>query len=90
MSSRANILQSIRSHALTSEPLPEHTQEGVQYPDPIAKFCEVLALVGGRGVHVATRAEAQASLNEIPVYSPPSNVCRLVPVWAIRTSGPIW
>jgi len=68
MSSRAHILQTIRSHALTSEPLPEHTQEGVQYPDPIAKFCEVLALVGGRGVHVATLAEAQATLDEIPVY----------------------
>ncbi len=68
MSSRSDILQRIRSHALTSEPLPEHTQEGVQYPDPIAQFCDVLKMVGGRGLHVASLAEAQARLQEIPHY----------------------
>ncbi len=68
MSSRTDIFQRIRSHALTSEPLPEHTQLGVQYPDPMAQFCEVLKMVGGRGVHVASLAEAQAELLELPQY----------------------
>ena len=68
MSSRTDIFQRIRSHALTSEPLPEHTQLGVQYPDPMAQFCEVLKMVGGRGVPVASLAEAQAELLELPQY----------------------
>ena len=68
MSSRTDILQTIRSHALTSDPLPPHSLDGIQYPDPIAKFCEVLAMVGGRGVPVATLAEAQRTLDEIPQY----------------------
>ena len=68
MSSRTDILQRIRSHSLTSEPLPEHTQDGVQYPDPIAQFCGVLKMVGGLGIHVATLAEAQARLEELPKY----------------------
>ena len=68
MSSRNQILQSIRSHAISSEPLPELQTEGVQFGDPMAKFCEVLAMVGGRGIHVATLAEAQQALNEIPSY----------------------
>ena len=68
MSSRTEIIQRIRSHAIPSEPLPEHTQTGVQYPDPIAQFCEVLKMVGGRGVRVATLADAQAQLLQIPTY----------------------
>lgn len=68
MSSRNQILQSIRSHAISSEPLPELQTEGVRFDDPMAKFCEVLAMVGGRGIHVATLAEAQQALSEIPTY----------------------
>ncbi len=68
MSSRNQILQSIRSHAISSEPLPELQTDGVQFDDPMAKFCEVLAMVGGRGIHVATLAEAQQALSEIPTY----------------------
>ncbi len=68
MSSRDQILQSIRSHALTSEPLPELTSEGVRFDDPMAKFCEMLAMVGGRGVHVTTLAEAEQILTGIPAY----------------------
>lgn len=68
MSSRDQILQSIRSHALTSEPLPELDTNGVHFDDPVARFCEVLAMVGGRGVHVATLTEAQKALCEIPTY----------------------
>lgn len=68
MSSRDQILQSIRSHAISSEPLPELSSGGVHYDDPIAKFGEVLAMVGGRSVHVATLAEAQQALSEIPAY----------------------
>lgn len=68
MSSRDQILQSIRSHSIPSGSLPELMSAGVQYDDPMAKFCEVLAMVGGRGVHVATLAEAQQALSEIPTY----------------------
>ena len=68
MSSRNQILQSIRSHAISSEPLPELQTEGVLFDDAMAKFCEVLAMVGGRGVHVATLAEAQQALSQIPSY----------------------
>ena len=68
MSSRNDILQRIRQHVIPSESLPVHSQAGVQYPDPIAQFCEVLKMVGGRGVQVATRAEAEAQLHELPQY----------------------
>ncbi len=68
MSSRSDILQTIRSHSLPSDPLPDHTRLGVQYPDPLAKFCEVLGMVGGRGVHVATLAAAQQVLEATPQY----------------------
>ena len=68
MSSRNDILQRIRQHVIPSESLPAHTLVGVQYSDPIAQFCEVLKMVGGRGVQVATRAEAHAQLQELPQY----------------------
>lgn len=68
MSSRSDILQRIRSHSLSSEPLRDHTGTGVTYPDPVAKFSEVLSMVGGRCVAVATRAEAHAQLELLPQY----------------------
>ncbi|RLS55853.1 MAG: hypothetical protein DWH91_08175 [Planctomycetota bacterium] len=68
MSSRTDTLQKIRSLHLTSEPLPELSSGGVRYPDPLARFCEVLAMVGGRGIPVASRAEAQAVLQTLPQY----------------------
>jgi len=69
MSSRTDILQRIRRHSLTSEPLPDLSQTGVTYPDPLAKFSEVLAMVGGKCIPVATRAEAQAQLLALPQYA---------------------
>ncbi len=68
MSSRTDILERIRRHALTSPPLPDLASAGVQYPDPVARFCEVLAMVGGKGVPVASRAEAHAILETLPQY----------------------
>ena len=67
-SSRTEMLQRIRSHSLPSEPLPELSQTGVQYPDPIAQFSQVLAMVGGQAVQVATLAEAHESLSRLPNY----------------------
>lgn len=69
MSSRTDILQRIRRHSLTSEPLPDLSQAGVTYPDPLAKFSEVLAMVGGKCIPVATRADAHAQLLALPQYA---------------------
>lgn len=69
MNARTDILQKIRRHSLTSEPLPDLSEGGVNYPDPVAKFTEVLAMVGGKCLSVATRADAHAQLVALPQFA---------------------
>lgn len=68
MSARSEILQKIRSVLPPVVDTPASEYQGIEYPDPAAKFAEVLAGVGGQCVRVRTFAEAQAWLEAFGPY----------------------
>ena len=70
MSSREDILQSIRRNTRVRYEKPDYTEleaEAVSYADPVGRFCEVMKLVGGEALPVA-----DSSIDDIIVgkYSP--------------------
>lgn len=68
MSSRDLILQSIRAHRLTPQPLPETAGPWIVYDDPLAQFCKTLEFVGGKCEPVSDLAAADAHLRSLPVW----------------------
>src|SRR4051794_4812331 len=58
--SKDAILAAVRRNRPAEAPLPELTQQWTTYPDPRAKFIEVLEAVGGRAI----LARDIADLNE--------------------------
>ncbi|MBT5017185.1 MAG: LUD domain-containing protein [Planctomicrobium sp.] len=61
MSSRDQILHTIRKNLPQAVPLPDHSGNWIQYDDPVAQFTEVLNGVGG-DVHIIS------SVSEIPAH----------------------
>lgn len=68
--SREAILARVRKALPQSAPLPEVRQrESWQvFEDPLAQFTEVLKLVGGNAVHVASVAAAAEHLEQLPTW----------------------
>lgn len=79
MSSKQEILSSIRRHRI--EPVEHPSPEGdwITYADPRRQFAETLAGVGGRCVSVAGTEALNTELEQIPAYSDSRRICSLVP-----------
>lgn len=77
--SRFEILQTIRRQNLPHETLPATLTDGVHYTDPIARFSEVLAMVGGQCVHVPTLDDAHLFLEKLPNYQSASQRISMCP-----------
>jgi L-lactate dehydrogenase complex protein LldG len=69
MSSRADILSRIRQVLPPAVDVPPESFTGIVYPDPAARFAEVLAGVGGECIRVPTLAAAQAWLESFEPFS---------------------
>ncbi len=69
--SREFILNRIRKALPQSAPLPEVLGNGPwqTFPDPVARFAEVLATVGGQMVACQNLAEAQQHLQSMPLWN---------------------
>jgi L-lactate dehydrogenase complex protein LldG len=78
MSSRDTILRALRAAAIPAEAKPAHPK-GVVFEDPVEKFAEVLATVGGAFVRVATAQEADARLRALEVYRAARQIASFVP-----------
>jgi L-lactate dehydrogenase complex protein LldG len=78
MSSRDVILSALRAAAVPAELKPAHPK-GVVFEDPVAKFAEVLAALGGAFVRVATPQEADVRLRELEVIRAARQIASFVP-----------
>ncbi len=81
MSSRSSILAALRNRLSVPSPapLPALDEAFCTYPDPLAKFTEVLATVGGKAISVASHAEAQQVLESEAAYREAKLIGSLVP-----------
>jgi L-lactate dehydrogenase complex protein LldG len=79
MSSRDQILTSIRGHLPEFSPLPELDGPWIVYPDPIAQFASVLEMIGGRCVRVPDAAAISRELEALPAFAAAQKTLSLVP-----------
>ena len=79
MSSRSDILARIRQVLPPAVDVPPESFSGIVYPDPAARFAEVLAGVGGECVRVPTLAAAHAWLAAHEPYQQAVRRCSLIP-----------
>lgn len=78
--SRAAILARVRSALPQSSPLPEVLTAGrwQTFPDPVARFAEVLSTVGGQMIRVPNVAAASDHLQSNPYWSTAAVRCSVV------------
>ena len=68
---RARILAAIRQHAVPQAELPNLAGDWITFPDPVAKFSEVLTFVGGKPLVATDRAELEAQIRDLAVMQSP-------------------
>ena len=68
-SARDEILAKVRRNLPQLTELPDLSRNWTTYPDPVARFSEVLASVGGKCEPVRDLAAVQASLENNPFYA---------------------
>jgi len=79
MSSREQILASIRRHLPESSPLPDGDGPWIAYDDPVAQFASVLESIGGRCVRAQSAAEIERELMLVPEYANAQRVVSTIP-----------
>lgn len=79
MTSRELILAAVRKHLPQSTELPDLEGPWIEYPDPVAQFSSVLAMIGGRCVRAATMAEVGRELTALPQMVSATRTLSLVP-----------
>jgi L-lactate dehydrogenase complex protein LldG len=68
-SSREHILAALARHCVPGGPLPDLHGLGVREGDPVARFAESVAAVGGTAHRVSGRAEADRLVRSLDVYA---------------------
>ncbi len=79
MGAREDILSALRQAAPPAREHPALTGVGVRFPDPVARFAQALAAVGGQAVAVADLAAADRALRELPAARDARKLVSLVP-----------
>ena len=77
MSSRDQLLKSIRRHLPQSSPLPDLSGNWIRYDDPVKQFAEVLKGVGGECHEIDTVHDAPALLGDL--VEPEKTVVSCIP-----------
>ncbi len=85
MSSKNDILASIRRQAVADAPLPDLNENWIAYADPERQFVEVLASVGGQAVLLDNRAQLEAAIRELPCLANAAQVACNVPNLSLAT-----
>jgi L-lactate dehydrogenase complex protein LldG len=78
-SSRDAILASLRANRPTSAELPLIDHPWTTYPDPLAKFTEVLDLVGGHTIIARNANDLNRQLSDLPQVAAAQKTVSLVP-----------
>jgi L-lactate dehydrogenase complex protein LldG len=79
MSSKDAILKSLRRNRPAPAELPDLDCAWTTYPDPRAKFIEVLETVGGKAIVAQSVADLNDQLRKLPQLSTAQKVASLVP-----------
>lgn len=78
--SRQAIMDRIGSRIIESEPLPTlDSSRLTSFDDPLARFVEMLSLVGGEAHCIERPQQAEEILSEIPVFAEARRIASLVP-----------
>ena len=79
MSSKQDILSSIRRHRLVPVEHPSLDGDWITYAEPRRQFAEALAAVGGRCVAVADVASLNRELDQVAAYTEAARIVSAVP-----------
>lgn len=79
MSSKSAILASINVQPIPPVALPPDVARPIRYEDPLRQFSEVLQMIGGQAVHVASLAEVQQLIAQQEVVQTAQQVVNVVP-----------
>lgn len=79
MTSRNEILNSIRRQRPQAVEHPSLDGEWITYADPRRQFAETLAGVGGRSIPVTNMEALNSELQQIDAYAASQSICSLVP-----------
>ncbi|MFI4875909.1 MAG: lactate utilization protein C [Blastopirellula sp. JB062] len=79
MSSRDQILKSIRNQITASVEHPGLQGDWIRYEDRAKQFAEALATVGGTALVVDTAEEINAHLSQVPAYAEAKKLVSLCP-----------
>jgi L-lactate dehydrogenase complex protein LldG len=79
MSSKADILASIRRHTVPPAELPSLDQAWIEYTDKQQQFADVLTTVGTKVVLASDAAAIQADLDQHDLYNTATRIASLVP-----------
>lgn len=77
-SSKAEILNDLRSTRLEPVELPDFDREWITFEDRVQQFSDVLQAVGGRAIQVRDLEEVNRELDQLPAYAEAAKVCSLV------------
>ncbi len=77
-SSKAEILDALRSTRLEPVELPDLDQPWIAFEDRVRQFSDVLSGVGGQAVRVRDLEEVNRELDQLPAYAEAAKVCSLV------------
>ena len=78
--SRQRILDRLRSIPIQAEPVaPMDTSRLVHYDDPLAKFTEILTLVGGKVHSIERLSQVGEILGTLPEFNTARQIASLVP-----------
>lgn len=80
--SKHEILQAVRRNRPAERALPTIAHEWTTYPDPRAKFSEVLELVGGSTIVARNVGDMQRQLSQLSQVASAAKIASLVPGFA--------
>jgi L-lactate dehydrogenase complex protein LldG len=78
MSSKSAILASINAQPIPPVALPPDVTRPIRYEDSLRQFSEVLQMIGGHAVHVASLADAQKLITEQEVIQTAQQIVTVV------------
>lgn len=79
MSSKSAIISSINAQTIPPVDLPPDVARPIRYEDPLQQFSEVLQMIGGQAIHVASLADTQRLITEQEIVQTAQQIVSVVP-----------
>jgi L-lactate dehydrogenase complex protein LldG len=89
MSSKSAIISLINAQTIPPVALPPDVARPIRYEDPLRQFSEVLQMIGGQAVRVASLAEAQRLITDQEIVQTAQQIVSVVPGLEINPANRI-